>query len=257
MIKMIDFSKYSSIKIGSSLPVKVIQNLQDINEDLQIIGYGNNLLVSHEAKNIAILGEDYDYLLDKNDFIEVGGATSSAKIYRHFKDLNLAGLEFLRTLPGSLGGLVKMNAGMKEYEIKNVLDCVCIDGKWVDVNSLSMGYRSSDIKGVILAARFKKISGFRTELVKTFETMRSSHPKKPSCGSCFKNPEGNFAGKLLESVGLKGYNIGDVGFSKEHANFLINLGKGSFEDAINLIDLGKKRVFDEYGVKLQEEVIII
>ncbi|MDO7252936.1 UDP-N-acetylmuramate dehydrogenase [Helicobacter cappadocius] len=257
MTKIIDFSKYCSIKIGSSLCVKILEDVCDIEKEVKIIGYGNNLLVSPSAKNIAILGEKYDYILDKGDFIEVGGASSSGKIYRYFRDWDLGGLEFLRALPGSLGGLVKMNAGMKEYEIKNILDSVCVDGKWIDVDMLSMGYRNTDIKGVILAARFKKNPGFRYELVEIFESMRFTHPKKPSCGSCFKNPKGDFAGRLLESVGLKGYNIRDVAFSKEHANFLINLAKGDFEDAISLIELAKKRVFEEYGIKLQEEVVII
>lgn len=257
MTKIIDFSKYCSIKIGACLPVEIINDVQEMDEGFQIIGYGNNLLVSPVAQNLAMLGENYDYISDKGDFIEVGGSSSSGKIYRYFRDSNLAGLEFLRALPGSLGGLVKMNAGMKEYEMKNILHSVCIDGEWVSVDSLAMDYRRTNINGVIFGARFKKISGFRQELIEIFDSMRSSHPKKPSCGSCFKNPDGDFAGRLLESVGLKGYNIKNVAFSKEHANFLINLGGGDFEDAINLIEIAKKRVFEQYGIALEEEVIII
>lgn len=255
--KIIDFSKYCSIRIGACLPVEIIDDVQQMQEGLEIIGYGNNLLVSPDAKNLAVLGENYDYISDIGDYVEVGGSCSSSKIYRYFRDLDLGGLEFLRALPGSLGGLVKMNAGMKEYEIKNILHSICIDGEWVGVDDLSMGYRSTNIDGVIFAAKFKKISGFRGELVEIFESMRSSHPKKPSCGSCFKNPNGDFAGRLLESVGLKGYNIKNVAFSEKHANFLINLGGGIFEDAINLIEIAKKRVFEQYGITLEEEVIII
>lgn len=257
MSKTIDFSKYSSIRVGASLPVRVIENFEQNIQDLKIIGYANNLLVSPEARNIAILGECYDYILDRGDVLEAGGAVSSRKIYRYFKDFDLSGLEFLSALPGSVGGLVKMNAGMKEYEIKNILDSVCINGEWRQIRDLKMDYRNSGIDGIIFAARFKKVSGFKKELLEVFNLMRSTHPKKPSCGSCFKNPQGNFAGKLLESVGLKGYNVGGMSFSKEHANFLINLGGGTFEEALNLIDLGKKRVFEAYGIHLKEEVVII
>lgn len=257
MRKIIDFSKYSSIKIGACLSVEIINDVQEMNQRFQIIGYGNNLLVSPTAKNLAMLGENYDYISDIGDFIEVGGSSSSGKIYRYFRDFDFGGLEFLRALPGSLGGLVKMNAGMKEYEMKNALHSVCIDGEWVSIENLSMEYRRTNIDGVIFAARFKKIPRFRQELVEIFDSMRSSHPKKPSCGSCFKNPDGDFAGRLLESVGLKGYNIKNVAFSEKHANFLINLGGGDFEDAINLIEIAKKKVFEQFGITLEEEVIII
>lgn len=257
MTKIIDFSKYCSIKIGACLPVEIVDSVEEMPSGAKIIGYGNNLLISPRAKNLATLGEAYDYICDEGDFIEVGGSASSGKIYRYFRDFDFAGLEFLGALPGSLGGLVKMNAGMKEYEMKNTLHSVCIDGEWVDAKNLDMGYRNTDIKGVIFAARFKKIQGFRQELVEIFKMMRSSHPKKPSCGSCFKNPPGDFAGRLLESVSLKGYNVKKVAFSQEHANFLINLGGGEFEDAINLIEIAKKRVFEQYGIALEEEVIII
>ncbi|PAF45032.1 UDP-N-acetylmuramate dehydrogenase [Helicobacter sp. 11S02596-1] len=262
MSKTIDFSKYSSIKVGGALSVRVIDTPEamgdfDSHAELRIVGYGNNLLVSPDAKNIAILGEQYDYIHDLGDVIEAGGFVSARKLYAYFRDANLGGLEFLSALPGSLGGLVKMNAGMKAYEIKNILHSVCVDGEWQAIEDLPMGYRNSGIDGVIFAARFKKITGFDESLREVFASMRVSHPKKPSCGSCFKNPPGDFAGRLLEAVGLKGYRNGGIGFSSEHANFLVNLGKGRFEEAISLIDLAKKRVFEAYGKHLEEEVVII
>ncbi|PAF48194.1 UDP-N-acetylenolpyruvoylglucosamine reductase [Helicobacter sp. 12S02634-8] len=255
-MQTIDFAKYSSIRVGAEVPVRVISDVSSA-LGIQVIGHANNLLVAPTARNIGVLDTKYDYIQDLGELIEVGGQVSAQKLYRYFRDTNLWGLEFLRALPGSLGGLVKMNAGMKEYEIKNVLDSVCVDGVWERAEDLGMGYRSSAIKGVIFAARFKKIVGFRYNLLEIFDSMRSSHPKRPSCGSCFKNPIGDFAGRLLEGVGLRGYRIGGIGFAQEHANFLVNLGKGSFEDAISLINLGKQRVLEAYGVALEEEVIII
>lgn len=254
--KIIDFSKYSSIKVGTRMCVKIIQDFDDLEDNLRVIGFANNLLIAPQASKVAILDKKYDYILDLGTHIEVGAKTSSAKIYRYFKEANLGGLEFLHALPGSLGGLVKMNAGMKEYEIRDILNSACVNGQWKNADELALGYRSSNVKGVIFAARFKKLKGFRQELIKVFEVMRTTHPKNPSCGSCFKNPKGNFAGQLLEAVGLKGYRIGDLSFSSKHANFLINVGKGSFKEAVELINLGEKRVFEKFGINLEREVLI-
>ena len=254
----IDFSKYLSLKIGAKLPVEVIEDY-DYDRGLRIIGFGYNLLVSPQARNLAILGDRFDYIEDRGEFVEVGASTRSSKIFKFFESHDLGGLEFLRALPGSLGGLVKMNAGMKEYEMKNTLDSVCVDGEWIAMENLGFGYRTSAIEGVIFAARFKKVRGFDGALLERFSTMRKSHPALPSCGSCFKNPEGDFAGRLLEAVGMKGHFINGVGFSHEHANFLVNADKSTadFDSAIEVIELAQRRVFEDFGIKLQKEVIIL
>lgn len=258
MTKQIDFSKYLSIKIGSLLPVEVIESYE-YDRNLRILGNGCNLLVSPDAKNLAILGDCFDYIKDLEDLIEVGGACNSAKIFKFFKQNNLSGLEFLRALPGSLGGLIKMNAGMKDYEMKNILHSVCVDSKWLALEELGLSYRKSQISGVIFAARFKKIPGFRQDVEELCSLMRKTHPKQPSCGSCFKNPSGDFAGRLLEQVGLKGYRISGVGFSEKHANFLVNYDRSlaTFDSALSVIELAQNRVYEKYGVKLEKEVMIM
>ena len=87
--------------------------------------------------------------------------------------------------------------------------------------------------------------------------MRSNQPKEPSLGSTFKNPKEAPAGKLLEKVKLKGFRIGNVAFSPKHANFLINLGGGKFSEAIELIEIAEKRVWEEFGIELKREIEII
>ena len=258
MMKTIDFSKYLSLKVGKTLPVSVIDSF-DYDKNLQILGFGFNLLISPAAKNLAILSDQFDYIKDLGEEIEIGAACASAKIFKFFKDRDLGGFEFLRSLPGSLGGLVKMNAGMKDYEMKNLLKSVLIDGKWVDVKDLEISYRKSEISGIIFAARFNKVSGFREEVLEACLKMRKTHPREPSCGSCFKNPQGDFAGRLLEKVGLKGYRIGGMGFSDKHANFLVNYDreKATYEDAIKLIKNAQDRVYEVFGIRLEKEVIII
>lgn len=258
MIKMIDFSKYLSLKIGTTLPVNVIDDFT-YDKKLRILGFGYNLLVSPQAKDLAILSDRFDYIQEKDEFVEVGAATRSTKVYKYFLDNNLGGLEFMGSLPGSIGGLVKMNAGMKEFEIKNILDSVCIDGDWISANSLDFSYRKTNINGVIFAARLKKIRGFDTKLLGLFSQMRKTQPKMPSCGSCFKNPVGDYAGRLIEAVGMKGFYINGVGFSDKHANFLVNTKKGvaDYDSAIEVIELASQKVFDKFGIKMEKEVIII
>ena len=87
--------------------------------------------------------------------------------------------------------------------------------------------------------------------------LRDNQPKDPSAGSAFKNPPGDYAGRLIEAVGLKGVRRGDMAFSNIHANFLVNLGKGRFDDAIYLINLAKERVYKEFNIVLKEEIKIV
>ncbi len=258
MSKEIDFSKYLSLKIGNILPIEIIKSF-DYDKNLRVIGLGYNLLIAPDAKNLAILDERFDYIKEQKDYIEIGARTRSSKIFKFFEANDLEGLEFLKSLPGSLGGLIKMNAGMKDYEMKNVLDSVCVNGEWVDASELGFSYRQSQIDGVIFAARFKKNKGFRKFLLEQCSIMRKTHPSHPSCGSCFKNPQGDFAGRLLEAVGMKGYYINGVGFSQKHANFLVNTNKqkADFESALRVIALAQKKVWEEFGIKLQKEVIIM
>lgn len=253
---MVDFSKYSSIKIGTKVAVRVLKQCGD-QENVQMVGLGNNLLVSPHAKNLAMLDSSFDYIQDQGTFIEVGARTSAQKLFAYFKQHNLQGLEFLGALPGSVGALVKMNAGMKIYEIKNILSQANINGKWLEAEELLLDYRSSNVQGVVFKARFQKIPGFRTSVWQLCKAMRKCHPKQPSFGSCFKNPPQDFAGRLLEASGLRGFNLGRVGFSSAHANFLVNLGGARFEEALALIALAKERVFNAFGVRLEEEVCVL
>ena len=99
--------------------------------------------------------------------------------------------------------------------------------------------------------------GFSQKLKDELIKLRANQPKEPSAGSAFKNPKGDYAGRLIEAVGLKGYQIGGMAWSNVHSNFLVNLGDGTFDEAIELIELAKKRVYQKFGIVLEEEVQII
>jgi UDP-N-acetylmuramate dehydrogenase len=99
--------------------------------------------------------------------------------------------------------------------------------------------------------------GFDKTKVEMFKKMRSNQPSTPSAGSCFKNPKGDYAGRLIEEVGLKGKRVGDMEFSTQHANFLVNHGKGNFDDAIFLIQEAQKRVYEKFAIWLECEIVIL
>lgn len=256
-VKTIDFSKYSSIKVGQETEVLMIEKDDPIPKDRYLIGAANNLLVSPNPPPLMMLSKDFAYIEDKEDFLEIGAAMPTGRIVSYAKKHNLAGFEFFSKLPGSLGGMLAMNAGVKTYEIFNILHAVQIDNFWVQKEDIPHGYRFAKLSGIATAARFKKQAGFSPILLNELQNLRANQPHEPSAGSAFKNPEGDYAGRLIEKVGLKGLRKGDMQWSTIHANFLVNLGKGTYEDAKYLIELAKEKVLKECGVGLIEEIKLL
>jgi UDP-N-acetylmuramate dehydrogenase len=150
-----------------------------------------------------------------------------------------------------------MNAGVKEYEIFNILHSVQIDGKWIAKETIEHGYRFAKLKGIATAARFEIHRGYSQERNDTLQALRTNQPHDPSAGSAFKNPQDDAAGRLIEDVGLKGFRKGDMAWSEMHANFLVNLGEGTFKDAKYLMDLAKEKVLNKFGITLQEEIKLL
>lgn len=256
--KKIDFSKYSSIKIGPSTDVYILDGCDSINiKDNYLIGSCNNILVGDNPPPLMRLSKKYDFIKLEDNTLKIGGATPSGKIASFCKKNNIANFEFLSHLPGTLGGLVYMNAGLKEYEIFNYLISIhTCRGKFAK-DEIEYGYRYTDIDSPILEASFKLEYGFDKSKVEIFKKMRQNQPSTPSAGSCFKNPEGDYAGRLIEAVGLKGIRVGDMEFSKEHANFLVNHGGGRYKDALHLIKEAQSLVYKEFGVSLELEIQIL
>ncbi len=255
--KQINFAKYSSFKIGPIIDVTLLEEDFSFLESYYLIGSCNNTLVGNNPPPLMMLDKMYDYIKIEDNLLKVGGATPSGKVASFCKKNNIANLEFLSHLPGKLGGLVYMNAGLKEFEIFNVLvDITTTDGIQ-NKEIIEYGYRYTNINRPILEATFSLEYGYDTQKVDMFKKMRSNQPSTPSAGSCFKNPKGDYAGRLIEAVGLKGVMRGDMCFSEEHANFLVNNGKGCFEDAIWLINEAKRRVQEEFNILLECEIIIL
>jgi len=255
--KLIDFSQYSSIKIGPRIEVSILEECSDYDPSYYLLGAANNTLIGKNPPPLMVLSKKYSYISIQEDKLIIGGATPSGKIASFCKKHDIANFEFLTHLPGTLGGLLKMNAGLKEYEIfENLLEIKTCEGV-LQKEQLSYGYRFTNIASPVLEATFSLDRGFDFSQISLFEQMRSNQPKLPSAGSCFKNPEGDYAGRLIEAVGLKGKRQGAMEFSSLHANFLVNHGGGSFEDALSLIQEAQKRVYEKFAIKLECEVIIL
>ncbi len=181
----------------------------------------------------------------------------------------LAGLEFATGIPGTVGGAVYMNAGAYGSETKEVLD-------WADVfregevdrvrnEDLGLSYRHSVLHEnpdwLVLRAGYTLVPGDPEELkarIKEFRVQRmTGSPNRPSCGSTFKRPPGDFPGRVIEAAGLKGTRVGQIEVSPVHANYLVNLGGGTAEEALQLIELVREKVRERLGVELEPEVRVL
>jgi UDP-N-acetylmuramate dehydrogenase len=193
----------------------------------------------------------------------------------------LRGLEFGTGIPGTVGGAVYMNAGAYGGETKDVLDWADVfrdgavvrmhnvetlhDVETLHATSLRLSYRRSVLHDhpdwVVLRAGYTLEPGDPGELkarIKEFRAQRmNGSPNRPSCGSTFKRPPGDFPGRVIEAAGLKGTRVGQIEVSPVHANYLVNLGGGTAEEALELIGLVKEKVRERLGIDLEAEVRVI
>jgi len=256
MIKKINFAKYTSIHIGGEHDVYVIDTIGSYSE-YKILGKGHNSLVSNTPPPLAILGEEFNYIKEENGLLIVGAATTSGKLLTYCRKNDIGHFELLAKLPGNMGGLIKMNAGLKQWEIFNYLHSIKTHNGIILKKDIPHSYRYTEIDGIIFEVSFKIERGYDRNQQKVFNKMRDNQPNLPSAGSCFKNPKEFSAGYLIENVGLKGHTIGEMAFSSEHANFLVNLGAGTYENAIDLISLAKIKVKEKFDIDLEIEIEII
>jgi len=255
--KDIDFSKFSSIKIGQVERVLIVERGDTIPTDRFIVGGANNLLISPNPPPLMKLSKDFSYIEKDGDSLFIGASTLNGKLISFAKRYNIGGFEFMAKLPGTIGGMVAMNAGLKNYEIFNIIKRVKINNSWIEKEDIEYGYRFAKLRGVVTDIEFTIKRGFNYTLLDTLYALRNNQPKEPSAGSIFKNPKGDFAGRLIDEVGLKGYRKGGMEFSRVHANFLVNMGGGTFKDAKYLIELAKKRVYERFCINLVEEIKLL
>jgi len=254
--RKLDLSKFSSIHVG---PIADVYMITDYSypQDAYLLGSANNLLVGPEHPPLMRLSKSFDFIRLEDGKLHIGAATPGGKIVSFCKKNDIANFEFMAQLPGTLCGMLQMNAGMKSFETFDYLLEIRTKRGSIKREDITYGYRMTNIKDVVFEAIFTATKGFDTSKIAMFKMMRSNQPRDPSAGSCFKNPPGDHAGRLIEMVGLKGHRIGDMQFSDIHANFLVNLGAGTFDEAMALVGMAEERVFKQTGISLEREIIVV
>lgn len=236
------------------------------------LGLGSNLLVRDGGvRGVVICTKNRLKAmcrLDENRvYVEAG--IPCALVARFCAEQELTGAEFLAGIPGTMGGALAMNAGAFGGETWPLVARVkTVDRQGVvrhrEARDYAVGYRS--VKGpegeCFLAAELRLFhgdTGSSRDRIKLLLAQRaSSQPiNQPSCGSVFRNPQGDYAARLIESSGLKACRIGGAGVSEKHANFIVNLGGATAWDIERLIRLVREQVLEQQGVDLEPEVRIV
>ncbi len=233
------------------------------------IGQGSNLLVSDDGVEGAVLRLEGDFSRIEpagETGIEAGAGATLSQVLRFAAARHLSGLEFTAGIPGSLGGAVIMNAGAYGRAMGDVIDRVRVmddRGAAEDLagDRLAFGYRRLDLppRTLVLGGRLRlspgKRSAIEAEIDRRLLARRQSQPlSRPSAGSVFKNPPGDYAARLIEACGLKGKQYGGAQVSEKHANFILNLGNATAADIVTLMRQVAEEVEARLGVTLSPEV---
>lgn len=248
--------------------VSILKFSKDNNIPSYFIGSGSNLLVSDDGIDgiVITLGKSFNKLeINKNNvFAETG--VMLGKMVKECTKRNLSGLESLIGVPGTLGGALIMNAGAFGGEISNYLEYVSVitmsgDEKKYQQKDIKFNYRNSSFSDneILINANFKFIFSDQKTVsknkLKASGGRKSSQPLRfRSAGSVFKNPSEGAAGYFIDKAGLKGTKSGDAEISNVHANFFVNHGTATAKDVVRLINIARKKVYNEFGVMLELEI---
>ena len=255
----------------------LLKQIRDLDIPFAVLGGGSNVLAPdgplemaviqlHLACNKLVCNEQRSR---KQKILYAGAGTKLQELIRYCIENGMEGLEPLSGIPGTVGGALVMNAGTPAGAISDTLlkvDLAGPDGRRRSIRreDLTPGYRTMGIpeKSIVLGACFK-LSSCPGEIVKgraeqVLQDRRRTQPLRyPCAGSIFKNPEGQFAGALIEKAALKGYRIGDAEVSKKHANWIINRGNASARDILRLIEKIENEIYGTFGVRLEREIRIL
>lgn len=277
-------SNYTTYKVGGKARAIIYpKNKEELCELIKlfkerkikyfILGNGSNVLFSDNLYDGFIIKLDYfnniEYM--SNNVIKVGAGVSLMKLSRDTVKRGLTGLEFADGIPATIGGAIFMNAGAYGSEMANItmeVEIINGCGELIKLSNKDMcfSYRTTWLQNnldcVCIGALIKLKNGNQEEMSKLVlerrEKRKNSQPLSfPSAGSVFRNPDGMYAGEIIEKIGLKGFSIGKAEISEKHANFIINKGNAKASDIKKIIDYVKKRVKDKYNIHLRVEQRLI
>ena len=275
-------SKYSWFNLGG--PAKIVFRPKTLNElsvflknikgfdTIKVLGVGSNTLIRDAGFNGVIikLGKFFSHLsIFDNDKIISGASALDKNVSNFALENSLSGFEFLSCIPGTIGGGIRMNSGCYNEDISKILLSVQVMDlsgriRVIYSSNIKFSYRGCNLdnKLIFISATFKGEKNRKKNIQKKINSMIEQKKKdQPSniktCGSTFKNPEGNKAWKLIKDSGCVGMKIGDAYISEKHCNFFVNKGNAKSLDLENLINKVKSKVSDKTGVNLELELQII
>ena len=232
------------------------------------LGLGSNMIVRDGGvPGVVIrLGKAFAKVAAEGTALTCGGGASGILVSSTARDAGVAGVEFLRSIPGTVGGFVRMNGGAYGGEVADILidcDVVLRDGSLVTLANADLGYtyRHSNLPegAVVVSARFEGRPGdpaaIQAEMDRISAAREASQPlRSKTGGSTFKNPDGHKAWQLVDEAGCRGLAIGGAQVSEKHTNFLLNTGEASSADIEGLGEEVRRRVKARSGVDLEWEI---
>jgi UDP-N-acetylmuramate dehydrogenase len=253
-----------------SSPQKLVELLalaHEANLSLTILGGGANTLVGDGGIRGLTLKLPADLTSEEidGDRFTLCAGSAITRLITLMKQKHRVGAEFLAGIPGTLGGAVTMNAGTKNGECMTIVEAVELATPaglgWVDAAQIPFEYRHTQLppSAVLTRVRFKLREGdlkaSQAQMDADLGYRKRTQPlAQPNFGSVFTNPPNDFAGRLIETVDLKGHTVGRAQFSTLHANWIVNLGGARAADVVALMELATQRVRDAHGVELRPEV---
>lgn len=276
-------ARYASMKIGGPADyfievesgaalAQLLPLLKRHRTPICFLGNGSNVLISDRGVRGAVirLAGDFKRAEWKEEgeavWLEVGAACALTQLVREAARKGYAGLEFAEGIPGTVGGALVMNAGAYGSEFEKIVDGVegiDSEGQMIRYSrkEMTFTYRDSHwpagavVTRVRMRLRKEEAVQVSSKVRALVAKRKSSQPSGyPNSGSMFRNPPGDFAGRLIEAAGLKGKRIGQAQISERHANFIVNLGGANAEDVRRLMDLARAEVKKQFAVDLAAEV---
>lgn len=276
---------HTSFKIGGTadlfLKVATIEELMQAIEyaktkkiPIYFIGNGSNLLVTDKGIRGLVVKIDIQNIsihkAENSVKVTVGAGYKMIALARELLNQEITGFEEFAGIPGTIGGAIYMNAGAYGKEMKDIVistKCMDLNGKIFILSNKEQEftYRNSIFEKnnyIILETTLQLKKGIKNEIENKMTKLLKERKEKqpigePSAGSTFKRQEGIITAKLIDECGLKGYSIGGAKVSEKHAGFVVNFNNATAKDVLDLIKYIKEKVYEKYGIKIEEELRII
>ena len=257
---------------GENELIELVKLLKEKHIKYFTLGNGSNVLFSDRLYDgIIIKLDNFNKINIEDNIIEVGAGYPLVKLSNDAMNNSLVGLEFASGIPGTVGGAVFMNAGAYGEDMSKIVQSVKVLTSDLKIKKftnkqMKFSYRTSLLQEhldyICISATLKLEKGKRENIESIMAERRmqrrATQPLTlPSAGSVFRNPEGMYAGKLIEDMGLKGFTIGRAMVSEKHANFIVNMGNAKASDIKKIIDVIKQKALTKYNVRLHVEQRLI